>query len=272
MAFTSGTATDYLDLLNRLKQFVTAGHAAGQRALVGAALGAGAAGGTGAARAGACRNRADQRRHPVRGRCGLRQLETARFRRLESWRRPSMASTTRAVTFYALLMASAMPYWIVANGRRIVDGRQDRHLLRNDAPGPVPALCHAGPVSVSAAGRWHVQQFDALEQLLHQYRNHLPKSQGYSGAYYAPTGRVDRGVGDVAEHLGQQQRECPDGSYPLLPFILNGLGEMDGCYAVPGYANAAENIITRRRHRSSGGAGRVSHRLQRLLGIEARVR
>ena len=29
----------------------------------------------------------------------------------------------------------------------------------------------------------------------------------------------------------------------LLPFILAGLGEMEGCYCVPGYANAVENII-----------------------------
>ena len=43
---------------------------------------------------------------------------------------------------------------------------------------------------------------------------------------------------------GNNARECPDGSYPLLPFILSGLGEMDGCYAVPGFNNAAENIIS----------------------------
>ena len=43
---------------------------------------------------------------------------------------------------------------------------------------------------------------------------------------------------------GGSTRECPDGSYPLLPFVLAGLGEMDGCFAVPGYANAAENIVT----------------------------
>ena len=43
---------------------------------------------------------------------------------------------------------------------------------------------------------------------------------------------------------GSNTRECPDGSYPLLPFILAGLGEMEGCYCVPGYANAVENIIS----------------------------
>ena len=42
---------------------------------------------------------------------------------------------------------------------------------------------------------------------------------------------------------GQSARPCPDGSYPLLPLVLAGLGEMDGCHAVPGFGNAAENLV-----------------------------
>ena len=173
-------------------------------------------------------------------------------------------------TFYALLMASG--HALLDRGQRSPhrDGGQDRHLLRNDASGPVPALCDAGPVPVSAAGRRHVQQFDALEQFLH-----LPQTparrQGYSGAYYAPTG-VWTGVSAMwPNSWGSNTRECPDGSYPLLPSSWPVWG--DGRLLLrSGLRQCRREHHQRRRRRSSGGAGRVPHRLQRLLGLEARVR
>ena len=49
----------------------------------------------------------------------------------------------------------------------------------------------------------------------------------------------------------QENREALGGNYPLLPLILleydpghNVFGELDGCFAVSGHDNAAENIVT----------------------------
>ena len=119
MAFTSGTATDYLDLLNRLKQFVTQdmlpanerwsvlrwvpgppaelvlqgpGLAGTEQINVGILSEAGA----------------DYGNWKLRGLVGWNPAQT-----FDGQYNPSG-------TFYSLLMASAMPYWIVANGRRIV--------------------------------------------------------------------------------------------------------------------------------------------------------
>ena len=120
MAFTSGTAADYLDLLNRLKQFVTQdmlpanerwsvlcwvpgppaelvlqgpGLAGTEQINVGILSEAGA----------------DYGNWKLRGFVGWNPGQT-----FDGQYNPGGP-------FYTLLMASAMPYWIVANGRRIVN-------------------------------------------------------------------------------------------------------------------------------------------------------
>ena len=242
MAFTSGTATDYLDLLNRLKQFVTQDMLpANERwsvlrwvpglpaelVLQGPGLA-----GTDQINVGILSEAgADYGNWKLRGFVGWNPAQT-----FDGQYNPSG-------TFYALLMASAMPYWIVANGRRIVMVAKTgtyyemMHLglfLPYATPGQYPYPLLVGG-TYNGSTRWSNS---------YQYRNHLPKSSGYSGAYYAPTG-VWTGVSAMwPNSWGSNTRECPDGSYPLLPFILAGLGEMDGCYCIPGYANAVENIIS----------------------------
>lgn len=243
MAFTSGTAANYLDLLNRLRQFVTQDMLpANERWSVlrwvpgpPAELvlrGPGLAG-TDQINVGILSEAGpDYGNWKLRGFVGWNPAQT-----FDGQYNPSGA-------FYAMLMTSAMPYWIVANGRRIVMVAKTgtyyemMHLglfLPYATPSQYPYPLLVGG-SLNSSVRWSSNSV---------YRNHLPKSSGgYAGAYYAPTG-LWSGVTSAMwpNTWGASTRECPDGSYPLLPFILSGLGEMDGCYCVPGYANASENII-----------------------------
>lgn len=243
MAFTSGIATNYLDLLNRLRQFVT------QDMMP-----------------------ASERWSVVRwvpgppaelvlqgpGLAGTDQIYVGIMSVLGAdfgnWKLRGFVGWNPAQTFdsqynsssdyYALLMLTSMPYWIVANGRRIImvvktgTYYEMMHLglfLPYATPNQYPYPLLVGG-SFSSSVRWSDTN---------HLRNLFPKSNGSSGAYYMPTG--------VWTSLSQSMwpgswagtvRECPDGSYPLLPLILFGLGEMDGCYAVPGFGNASENIVT----------------------------
>jgi len=240
MAFTSGTATDYLDLLNRLKQFVTQDMLpANERwsvlrwvpgppaelVLQGPGLA-----GTDQINVGILSEAgSDYGNWKLRGFVGWNPVQT-----FDGQYKSSSA-------YYAMLMTSAMSYWIVANGRRIVMVAKTGPYYEMVYLGLF--LPYATPVqypypllvggSYNGSRRWSDVS----------YRRHLPKSTGSSGAYYAPTGSWTTVSSVWPGNWAGTIRECPDGSYPLLPYILNGLGEMDGCYAVPGYGNAAENII-----------------------------
>ena len=88
----------------------------------------------------------------------------------------------------------------------------------------------------------------------YQYRNHLPKSSGLRARTTRRPGWT--GVSAMLNSWGSNTRECPDGSYPLLLFILNGLGRWTAATAFPVRQCGGEHH-QRRRRRSSGGAGRV---------------
>lgn len=243
MAFTSGVATDYLDLLDRLKTFVTQtmtpvnerwqvlrwvpGPPA-ELVLQGPGLA-----GTDQINVGILSVAAeDYGNWKLRGFVGWNPAQ--------SFDNQYNSSSD----YYTLLMLSAMPYWIVANGRRIVMAVKtgtyyDMMYLGLFLPYATPAQ-YPYPLVVGGSYRGSYRW-----SYTYSYRNHLPKStSGNSGAYYAPTGvwtsTPEMWPGSWAAYA----RECPDGSYPLLPFVLAGLGELDGCYAVPGYGNAVENIIS----------------------------
>ena len=94
---------------------------------------------------------------------------------------------------------------------------------------------------------------------------------GLFRAYWSPTGTWNSSPVFLAGTWGSNQREAPDGSYPLLPFVIWGLGELDGMYSVPGYGNSVENIITANGVDHPRGAGRVSHRVLRPLGTETGI-
>ena len=242
MAWTSGTATDYLDLLARLKQFVTTDMLP-----------------------------ANERWQVMRwvpgppaelvlkgvGLAGMDEIYVAIQSEVGvdygNWKMRGYVGFNPAVNFdsqyncsgvfYSCLMSTVMPYWIVANGRRIVmvaktgNYYEMMHLglfLPYATPGQYPYPLLVGG-SINSSNRW---------SSLPTGRNHLPKSMGYSGAHFLATGVWTSTSYMWPSSWASSARECPDGTYPLIPYIINGLGEMDGCYCVPGYNNAAENIIT----------------------------
>lgn len=243
MAYTSGTASDYLDLLVRLKQFVTEDMLPAEerwsvlRWVPGPPAelvlqGPGLAG-------------TDEINVGILTVAGA-DYGNWKLRGFVGWNGANAfdAQYNASAAYYALLMSDAMPYWIVANGRRIVMVAKTStyyemmHLglflpYATPAQYPYPLLVGG---SYNSSARWST--IDAYG------RHHLPKANSSSGAFYAPTGAWTALYSIWPNSWATGTRDCPDGSYPLLPFVPAGLGEMDGCFCVPGYANAAENIVT----------------------------
>ena len=162
---------------------------------------------------------------------------------------------------YMPLWNGATPYWLVVNGQRIVlaarvstvyeacyAGLIDRYMTPSQYPYP---LYIAG--TSPSATRWsdtygehrHFGDPGPASYLMHidgswrQYRN----AYGSSGSR-----EYERNVWPQAPAI----RESLDGGYLLVPLTLveygpttRGIyGELDGCYWVSGWGQAAENIIT----------------------------
>ncbi len=235
MAFTSGTASDYLDLLNRLKTFVT------QDMLP-----------------------ASERWTVVRwipgppaelvlsgpGLSGTDEIlvgiksETDGITKW-NWKLRGFVTFNGALGFdsqfnaspahYASLHDFAIPYWIVASGRRIVlvakiamyyEAIYLGFFLPYATPGQYPyPMCVAGSNILNAP--W----------------TDPDRSHGImGGASVLDPGGVWQSPSMLPN--ARTHVPCPDGTYPLLPILPNGMGEMDGCYYVSGRLNAPENIIT----------------------------
>lgn len=243
MAFTSGVATDYLDLLNRLKQFVTQDMLpANERWSVlhwkpgpPAELvlqGPGLAG-------------TDQINVGIRSVAGA-DYGNWELRGYVAWNPalPFDSQYKQSKAYYAMLMQSAMPYWIVANGRRIVmvaktSTYYEMMYLGLFLPYATPAQY---PYPLLIAGSYN--QSVRYSETGYRYSfTKVPSSYSYCMSYYTPAGTWKDYMAIWPYDIGDM-RECPDGSYPLLPVIIDGLGEVDGVYVVPGYQNASENIIT----------------------------
>jgi hypothetical protein len=241
MAWTSGTASDYLDLLTRLKAFVT------EQMLP-----------------------ANERWQVMRwvpgppaelvlkgvGLAGTDEIYVAIQTETSSdygnWKlrgyvtyNPGVAFDAQynsSQTFYALLTLSAMPYWFVANGRRIVVVVKTGTYYECVHLGLFLPYATPAQYPYPLAGRWLIQRLDALEQRLHLSQPSA-RTSGYSGR---TTRRRAHGTGCPMwpSSWGSNTARMPGWSYPLLPFILQGLGEWTVCYSVPGYGNAVENIIS----------------------------
>ena len=149
--------------------------------------------------------------------------------------------------YYAMLMTSAMPYWIVANGRRIVmvaktSTHYEMMYLGLFLPYATPAQ-YQYPLLVAGSYNQSMRYSETPSN-----RSSFTKAlrvdgyTNYSINYYTPAG--DWKKANIWPYDIGDMRECPDGSYPLLPVIMDGLGEIDGVYVVPGYKNASENTIT----------------------------
>ncbi len=186
-------------------------------------------------------------------------------------------------TSYVAVWNSSMPYWIVANGQRFVvvvkvsttyhamyagkilpygtptqygypvfiGGENVTNLRWSDTtvgnrqfidPGSASSTTNSGSNLCFPDGSW---QF--FQNFINSSGNDSLSTQGRTIWPYAGSNTTGN---DVDNRL-REMRDNIDGSYTLLPLILHCeapsrqvFGELDGCYWVSGYNNAAENIVT----------------------------
>lgn len=275
MAFESSTATNYLDLLTRLHTFLTS-HAdlvaagrtwAVERWTNGDELilrGPGLAG--------------DQAIY-----VGLRAYEDVGAD-YYNWGLRGFTGYLASETFalqpgaspevYVHLWNDSIPYWFVANGQRIVAVMKIStvyqalylgYFLPYATPGQFPYPILAGGASSNSTWRWSVvsanhRHFTNPGQYCLRMRDLTGQWLDFVNWYQSGASEVQRydrnlwpygGQGSQSDDLVSAMRDAPGGRYSLTPIILNAknpannvYGELDGCYHVSGFGNAAENLIT----------------------------
>lgn len=176
----------------------------------------------------------------------------------------------RSAYQYLHLVNSAIPYWFVANGRRVIivakisTTYQHAYIgayLPYATPTQVPYPMFVGGSSQNNLFRWSNNGVT--------HKSYVDPSQYSSSAYHVdgqwlrpantntstPAGRI-YGMsmspyegGGWTRETWVKIRDNVDGSYTLFPIQIslenpkNMLGELDGVYAVSGFNNASENII-----------------------------
>lgn len=176
---------------------------------------------------------------------------------------------------------SSTPYWIVANGQRFVvvfkvsTTYHAIHLgkiLPYGTPSQYGYPVYVGGETSSSTLRWsdtspgfrhftdpgfissascYLCHPDGTWYTYWNYQNSNGNdSLGYGYRHIWPFG-ADAAVDSFVPNMIKEMRENVDGSYTLIPLILATIqpgrqvfGEIDGCYFVSGYNNAAENIVT----------------------------
>lgn len=181
-----------------------------------------------------------------------------------------------------LLWADAIPYWLVANGQRLILVAKISttyqllylgKILPYGTPAQFPYPVLVAATTDRASTRWSAADADTSSILnpgrgaflyttdggWKRIQNRYQSSSGSWQTNYFdifPThqyGFGDRGEGSD-EFQGPQVHPAPDGSYTLLPLVplcrnasyasLNQYGELDGLFWVTGTGNAAENILS----------------------------
>ena len=181
-----------------------------------------------------------------------------------------------------LLRVGSMPYWIAANGRRVVIVVKVSTVYiagylglivpyLNPSAVPYPLLIggsmayNSEPVATSTNWRWSVQS-NFISTFPKAIGNNTVNPADYpcrfrnTGGAFIPFSGVARVTGNNSGGLitpdtsvGQDLRAGPDGSYPILPMVLSESnppcvwGEMDGVGWVSGHANTAENTVKQNR-------------------------
>lgn len=176
------------------------------------------------------------------------------------------------------LWDNSIPYWIVANGRRIIlvakiSGRYESmylgFLLPYATPGQFPY-----PLIMGGSGIGNMRWSDD-RQIHSSFINPAVNSTSSSDFPIYPSSLKIRrpsgqwkniaNKGSDGSYLSLSKNNDTahtwpyitnptklitnlDGSYPIFPIVLfdtlpSVYGELDGCYFVPGYQNGAENII-----------------------------
>jgi len=173
------------------------------------------------------------------------------------------------------------PYWIVANGQRFVvvakisttyHAMHAGKILPYATPSQFGYPVYIAAETETAETRWSLNDFgfrhftdpgaaSSSSQVSgckfafpdgawYGFSNYYPSSGNETvsglGRYVWPYAGANSSLDDLIKELSTNV----DGSYTLLPLILNSntpsqqvFGEIDGCYYVGGFNNAAENII-----------------------------
>lgn len=171
------------------------------------------------------------------------------------------------------LWDSSIPYWFVANGRRIVvvakvsTVYQSMYLgfyLPYASPGQSPYPLVVGGSGCKGADRWSAtgdwsRCFCDPDRYVGSFSNPIGsplRVRQLDGSYIAFGRGSDARVSPRADSdavnvsMANELITCPDGTYPALQHVLatavpanNVLGEFDGVLFVPGYSLAAEDVI-----------------------------
>ncbi len=281
MAYEIGTATDYRDLLRKLRTFLT-GTALGSQAWT--------------------ELRWDEQtttqelilRAPgLAGTeeiyCGIRSYQDATSG-YYMWDLNGFIGYNAANGFYAQpgampgpyvpcmsLWNTSIPYWFVANGRRVVVVAKVSTLYEAGYLGFIKpyATPNQYPYPLLVGGSMTGERGRNYSVTNPNHRHFIdPGENSYGNAYTACMLRGPSGTWlpfqNVIYSSGEQYydtnrmvwptcyeylggiREAPDGTYVLLPVVLTQynsatdhdlFGELDGCYWVSGFNNASENLV-----------------------------
>lgn len=159
-----------------------------------------------------------------------------------------------------------IPYWIVADGRRLIItckistnymSAYAGLILPYATPSEYPyPLYIGGPYAETSGLRWsseshnHRSFFDPCYAYIYTIEGTwLAVQNKYaSGANEASPGTTN--IWPYTENIAYYIRQSPGDIYPLLPMVLhtdqnggNVYGELAGCFWTPGFANASENTI-----------------------------
>ena len=276
MAFEIDTATDWLDLLDRLVTFLTTNAdlvAASQnwsleldqatplgwKVLKGPGL-AGADEIWCSIYAGPYSTPGDYFNWQLRGSLGYELLSG-----VPTWYGASPSTIVH-------LWNDSIPYWFVANGRRFVvvakvstvyESLYGGLMLPYASPNqyPYPLFIGGSDYDGASAARWSSTD-NAHRPFADPSRYNTNNNSGAFLRYPDGTWNVisnytqpeDREIWpsrDASSDLTRVLGANPDGSYPLLPLVLmadtpsnNIFGELDGCFWLPGQDLAAEDVIT----------------------------
>lgn len=183
---------------------------------------------------------------------------------------------------YLPLWSDAIPYWLVANGQRLMLVAKVSatyqllymgKILPYGTPTQFPYPVLVAATTDQAATRWSSNDTDSSsilnpgrgaffyttdggwKRIINRYGANGQARWETDYLDIFPTHQYafgDVGTGNV-EFDGPQVHPAPDGSYTLLPLVplcrnedygsLNQYGELDGLFWVTGTANAAENIL-----------------------------
>ena len=178
------------------------------------------------------------------------------------WAQPNSSNTwTSGNSANLLLWDQAIPYWFIGSGRRLIvvakvstvyETAYLGYALPYATPGQYPYPLVVAGTSDRANQRWDWQGdgHSALWRPLDpnvQWRTADGEWRRLREANTKGDDQVNPGLIDGS--LGDDWREAPDGTRWLLPLVGvsygpdNYLGELDGLAVVPGFGIAAEDII-----------------------------